>query len=908
MNAERLKQIEKIYHEVLEIASDKRKSFINESCGGDVELRRELESLLSFRKTLDNLLDTPPESLAAEIFFEEKSDNLIGREIRHYKIIKLLGKGGMGEVYLAEDTNLNRQVALKFLPAELTGNIDRLKRFEREAQTASGLNHPNILTVHQFGTENDSRFLVTEFVNGVTLSAKMASGRLALSEMLDVAMQVAAALAAAHQAGIVHRDIKPDNIMIRADGLVKILDFGLAKLVEQPENIHQTDSEAKTHAHIKTNPGAVMGTADYMSPEQARGKAVDARTDIFSFGIVLFEMLTGQKPFTGETISHTIVNILEKETPSVVALVKDCPDELEQIVRRTLTKKPENRFQTAKELLSNLKELQKHLDFELQFRRTSQPDISDEAKTQIFQTKTISEEISFKDITPQSVDMTNPEISRPNNFVSNIRYKQIFAMALIIILLTAGGFFGYRYFVTTENRIKSIAVLPFVNETGDASNEYLSDGLSDSLINKLSQLPQLKVIARTSSFKYKGKEMNVREIADALGVQAIVTGRVTKRGNDLQVSVEMIDAAENTQIWGEQYNRKVSDVINVQEDIARTVSEKLLLKLTGAQEQQIAKQATGNSQAYQLYLNGVFYRRRNGADNLKKAIEYQNQAIALDPNFALAYTEIALNYSVLVEIGAVNPADGKPLARAAAEKAVALDETLPEAHNTLAYIENQDLNWTAAEQNFKRAIELNSNYAAAHTLYASYLSQLGRTDSALTEIKKAQELDPLRVGLIGNEGIILYYARRYAEAILKMQEGLKPEPENAPARVYLGRALAADRQYQKAISEFQLADKTDDSSTDALIYLGQVYALSGKRGEANEILNRLKTTKEYVSPAALAILYAALDDKESAFKSLEKAYAERDLNLQFLKVEPGYDPLREDSRFQVWLQKIGFPQ
>jgi tetratricopeptide (TPR) repeat protein len=385
-------------------------------------------------------------------------------------------------------------------------------------------------------------------------------------------------------------------------------------------------------------------------------------------------------------------------------------------------------------------------------------------------------------------------------------------------------------------------------------------------------------------------------------------GRITKRGDDVQVSVEMIDAAENTQIWGEQYNRRVSDVLAVQEDIVRTVSEKLLLKLSGAQQQQISKQATSNSQAYQFYLNGVFYRRRNGADNLKKAIEYQNQAIVLDPNFAMAYAELASCYGTLVEISAINPAEGKPKARAAAEKAAALDNTLPQAHQALGYIENQDLNWTAAEQNFKRAIELDPNFAGAHTLYADFLSQLGRTDEALAEIRKAQELDPLRVGLIGNEGNILYYARRYDEAISKMQDGLKPEPENAPARVYLGRAYTANGQYAKAIREFQIADKTDNETTNALIYSGQAYALSGKRGEASEILNQVKTTKKYVSPATLAILYAALGDKEAAFKSLEQAYAERDPQLQFLKVEPGYDALREDPRFQEWLRKVGFPQ
>ncbi len=715
--------------------------------------------------------------------------------------------------------------------------------------------------------------------------------------------------------------------MIRPDGLIKILDFGVAKLVEirnaefgirneESETLMQSpqnNSQSATRIPHSTSPGMIIGTANYMSPEQARGKTVDARSDIFSFGVVFYEMLSGKKPFAGETPMDTLGAILHKEPPPLNQLLPDLPNEIERIINKTLRKNPGERYQNITDVLTDLRGVKLRLDYEEVWRSfppESEQANPEEQKIKLFDKNTdasTTDSLEAQTAIFSSVEPTMPDVLRPNNFLSNIRRRAVFLTALIIFALAAGGFFGYRYF-TANKQINSIAVIPFVNESGDANNEFLSDGLSDALINKLSQLPQLKVIARSSSFKYKGKEINVGEIANTLGVQAIIVGRITKRGDDVQISVEMIDAAENTQVWGEQYNRRVSDVLNVQEDIVRTVSEKLLLKLTGAQQQQIAKQVTGNSQAYQLYLNGVFYRRRNGADNIKKAIEYQNQAIALDPNFAMAYAEIASDYSTLVEISAINPADGKPKARAAAEKAAALDNTLPQAHQALGYIENQDLNWTAAEQNFKRAIELNPNFAGAHTLYADFLSQLGRTDEALSEIRQAQELDPLRVGLIGNEGNILYYARRYDEAVSKMQDGLKPEPENAPARIYLGRAFTAAGQYAKAIREFQIADKTAGDSTSALIYSGQAYALSGKRGEASEILNQLKTTKKYVSPAALAIFYAALDDKESAFKSLEQAYAERDPQLQFLKVEPGYDSLRDDPRFQEWLQKVGFPR
>ncbi len=818
----------------------------------------------------------------------------IDTKLGHYKILSKIGAGGMGEVYLAEDTKLDRRVALKILPAEFAEDSERMSRFVREAKSASALNHPNIITIHEIGESDGTHFIATEFIDGKTLNDYTKDDSLNYKSALDIAIQVASALDEAHHAGIVHRDIKPDNVMVRPNGLVKILDFGIAKLTEKQNAA--IESEDATAIQVKTTPGMIIGTANYMSPEQAKGKDVDARTDIFSFGVVLYEMLAGHLPFEGETAMESISSIIKDEPKPLTK--SDMSPEIKRIIGKTLRKNADERYQTTKELLADLKDAKQELEFQDKLERTIQPH-DDEQKTQMIKAVATVDELS---------QTTTNETRNDSITIKKSGIGKAVIGIFAVLLVSAIGLGYWFYSKSNAKQIESIAVMPFVNESGDANNEFLSDGLSDALINKLSQLPQLKVIARSSSFKYKGKEINVGEIANTLGVQAIIVGRITKRGDGLQVSVEMIDAAENTQIWGEQYNRRVSDVLAVQEDIVRTVSEKLLLKLSGAQQQQISKQATSNSQAYQFYLNGVFYRRRNGADNLKKAIEYQNQAIVLDPNFAMAYAELASCYGTLVEISAINPAEGKPKARAAAEKAAALDNTLPQAHQALGYIENQDLNWTAAEQNFKRAIELNPNFAGAHTLYADFLSQLGRTDEALSEIRQAQELDPLRVGLIGNEGNILYYARRYDEAISKMQDGLKPEPENAPARVYLGRAYTANGQYAKAIREFQIADKTDNETTNALIYSGQAYALSGKRGEASEILNQVKTTKKYVSPAALAILYTALDDKEAAFKSLEQAYAERDPQLQFLKVEPGYDSLREDPRFQEWLRKVGFPQ
>jgi TolB-like protein/Tfp pilus assembly protein PilF len=488
------------------------------------------------------------------------------------------------------------------------------------------------------------------------------------------------------------------------------------------------------------------------------------------------------------------------------------------------------------------------------------------------------------------------------------RHKRgaVLALATIIVAVAAATFAYYLYSVRGRTTaIDSIAVLPFANASGDPNMEYLSDGITESLINALSQLPQLKVIARSSVFKYKGKEIDLQEVAKGLGVEAIVIGRVTQRGDSLQVSAEMVNAIDKSQIWGEQFSRKASDIESVQQDIARSISDKLRLRLSGSQQSQLTKHASQNPQAYQLYLNGTFYSRKGGRENTTKALEYQNQAVALDPNFALAWAALANNYTYFASNSFLDPEETMKKARLAAERALALDETLAEAHVELARIKMYSWDWSGAEREYKRALELNSNLAGAHSGYSTCLSRMGRYDEAITESKRAQELDPLRISGRVNEAVALYSARRYDEAIQKLEAIIKMEPDSAISYSYLGYAHAAKGMYPQAIAAYQKAMSLDGENSSDQCYLTYALAQAGKKKEAQTLLDKLRNSKEYVSPAELAIAYLGLGDKEGAIASLEKAYAAHDLQMSFLKTEH-YDSLRSDPRFQELMRRVGF--
>jgi serine/threonine protein kinase/Tfp pilus assembly protein PilF len=809
-------------------------------------------------------------------------------KLGRYEILSQIGAGGMGEVYLAEDIRLHRKVALKILPENIAADKERLLRFEREAQAASALNHPNIITIHEIGEIEDQLFIATEFIEGETLREKIEENDLSVYESVRISEQIAAALSVAHQAHIIHRDIKPENIMIRRDGYVKILDFGLAKLVEKKSEIF--DAEAETRAQVNTKAGMIMGTVGYMSPEQARGKDIDERTDVWSLGVCLYEMLSGRQPFTGETTSDTIAAILTKEP---LPLDENLPSELQRIVRKTLQKDANKRYQTTKDLLIDLEDVKEELKFQNKLERTSPPN-REEAKTQILNATT--------------ADVAHTT-SSAEYFVNEIKSnKGIFGIGLIFMLLSSIGL-GYWFLFNrpSTSQIESIAVLPFVNEGGNADTEYLSDGMTETLISSLSQLPNLLVKARSSVFRYKGKDTDPQQIGKELNVQSVLNGRVVQRGQDLTLYIELVDAATEKVLWSENYNRKQADLISLQSEIARDVSSKLKTRLSGVEEQQVAKTYTANPEAYQLYLKGRYYLHQFSVDSYDKAVEHFNKAIEIDPAYALAYVGLADTYAE-ASSALLPPAEAMPKARKAAQKALEIDETLAEAHVSMALvIWWHDWNPSGAEREFKRSIELNPNYSLVHLYYGDFLSQQERFDESIAELKRAQELDPLSSDINSMMVRPYFFMRQYDNMLELARKAIEMDQHYSSAHRNLGAAFEQKGMYEEAITEFDKAIELGGRLPYLVAALGRAYAKSGKRGEALKILEELEqpSRRFYASPVRIASIYAALGDKEQAFRWLEKAYQDRTDHLLWLRIDPDVDSLRSDPRFQDLLRRVG---
>ncbi len=832
---------------------------------------------------------------------------LANANLSHYRIVSKIGAGGMGDVYLAEDTQLERQVALKVLRAEIADDDERVRRFVQEAKAASALNHQNILTVYEIGHFENSRFIATEFIKGETLRDRLRAGHLTLLETLDVALQVAAALDAAHEAGIVHRDIKPENIMLRDDGLAKVLDFGLAKLTENKSST--ISSEDVTRVHVKTSPGLVMGTVAYMSPEQARGKEIDSRSDIWSLGIVLYEMLARRTPFAGETASDSIAAILTKGPPP---LERKTPPELQRIIRKSLQKKANERYQTVKDFQLDLKNLKRELEFSEQLERSQIPGFT---KSSNVSTNQISETVTV--MQPAAASTLNSLSSQRSGYlIRGIKnHKLGVAVWLIVLLATIG--LGY-WFVTgraaNTKQIESIAVMPFVNESGNADVEYLSDGMTETLIGSLSQLPNLNVKARSLVFRYKSKDIDPRTIGKELGVQALLNGRVVQRGDDLTLYLELVDAQTGDRIWGDQYNRRQTDLVSLQSEIALDVSQKLKTRLSGSDEQKLTKKYTESGEAYQLYLKGRFFVNRRTSESLQKAIGYFNQAIAIDPNYALGYAGLADSYLLLglpdAITGALSPQDSLPKARAAAERALQIDSSVGEVYFSLGQVKSKEHDWAGAESAFHRGIGLSPNYSIGRLYYAVYLASLGRQDEAVKEIRRAQELDPLSLPINGSVVYVLYFGRQYDEAIAAGKKTLEMDAAFPLTHQRLGLAYVQKRMYREAIDEFQQAANNSNRAPLAIVSLGHAYAVSGNRVEAQRVLAELKdlSQRRYVSPYSMATIYVGLGEKEQAFQWLQKANDERNTELVFLKVDPRLDPLRDDPRFQELVRGVGIPQ
>jgi serine/threonine protein kinase/Tfp pilus assembly protein PilF len=834
--------------------------------------------------------------------------NLIANTIlSHYRIVSKIGAGGMGEVYLAHDTKLDRRVALKVLPGDLAADQTRMRRFILEAKSASALNHPNIITIHEIEEIDSVNFIATEFIDGETLRQHISAG-MKLVEILEVAIQTASALAAAHAAGIIHRDIKPENIMVRRDGYIKVLDFGLAKLAEPLGFL--TDPEAPTQAMVNTGAGTVMGTVVYMSPEQAKGVKVDERTDLWSLGVVIYEMVTGHVPFFGETPTETISLILQKERTSLTHYGHEVPAELERIVNKALTKNCEERYQSAKDLLIDLRNLKRKLEVDAEIDRTVSPEFRSASST-----RSTARDQSAPDTASAATATATGDASHTASsaeyFVSGIkRHKLAALVAAVALVLSAVALSAYLRGRNRDASIDSIAVLPFENRSVDAETEYLSEGLAESLIYRLSQLPNLRVTPPSVALHYKDKQADAVKAGNELGVSAVLSGRIIQRGDNLTISAELVDVRNNKLLWGEQYDRKISDLLQTQREIAREIVEKLRLRVSG-EEKGLAKHYTENNDAYQLYLKGRFYWNKRTEDAMRKALAYYQQAIQTDPNFALAYSGLADAYDLLGAAdasGGMSPHEAMPKAKAAALKALEIDDTLAEPHVSLAHVKYYyDRDWASAEREYRRAIELNPNYPTAHQWYAVYLMSAGRFNEAVAENRRAQELDPLSLPINMTLGWVLLNARQYDQSAEQLRKTLEMDPNFLLAHHRLGLVYQQQGKYDEAMAEFKQVLNLSPGKPLGIATLAHAYALAGKRAEAQKGLAELQelSKQRYVSSFSIALIYAALGDKDQAFVWLDKADKERDANMARLEVDPRLDALRSDPRFADLERRMG---
>jgi eukaryotic-like serine/threonine-protein kinase len=820
-----------------------------------------------------------------------------GAKLGRYEIRSKLGAGGMGEVFLAHDAMLDRKVALKILPPELASNQNRMRRFTQEAKAAAALNHPNIAHIYEIGEHEGMHFIAMEYVDGSTLRKAIHRERIGIPKLLRYLQQVAEGLTKAHAAGIVHRDLKPDNVMITRDGYPKILDFGLAKLTEpltpEPMTSH---AEATTELLSRplSTPGLVMGTVGYMSPEQAQGHPVDHRSDIFAFGCLLYEAATGQRAFESESTIDTLHKIVHTPARLVRDLNPSAPADLTRIVRRCLAKDPDDRYQSIREAAIELRDVQRYLEGALEVE-TSVP---------LATVTSTARNAATVAGTPRSTSPSSAEYI----FAGIKRHKLATAVVLATIVVGSIAIAAYLYLRFTAVAIDSIAVLPFVNQNRDPNTEYLSDGLTESITNSLSQLSNLRVIPSPSIARYKTKEIDAITAGNELGVRAILTGRILQRGDSLTVNAALIDVRDNKQLWGEQYNRKVADALAVQQEISREISERLRTRLSGEEQKQLKKRDTSNPEAYQAYIRGRYYWNKRTGENVKKAMEQFQQAADKDPNYALAYVGLADCYVLLIEYAGASTTDTVPKSIASAERALQLDPSLGEAHTSLGWCYGAGLwQWGKAESEFKRAIELSPTYPTAHQWYSLVLRDQGRFDEAKFEIKRAQELDPL--SLIIGHNVAQSYLFLEGDSTRALEEAKRVvdlDPNYPRGLEVLGWIYLKQGRNSEAIAALQ---KAVAAGGDRRIFssLGYVLGVSGKKAEALKLLKEVqaKYERHEVLGKDVAGIYAGLGDKDQVFIWLEKDFQARVGPLSRIRWEAPFESVRSDPRFADLLRRMG---
>lgn len=825
-----------------------------------------------------------------------------GTRISHYQLISLLGAGGMGEVYLADDVLLARRVAIKFLLPNSVGDDEGRRRLVHEAQAAASLDHPNICSVHEVGHHGDLTFIVMQYVEGETLARRIAREPMSILEVLAVAIPLADALAEAHAHGIVHRDLKPGNVIVTPRGQVKLMDFGLAKSLPQADVREDTPTRSRF-----STAGAVIGTMPYMSPEQTKGRAVDVRTDVFSFGIVLYEMITGRHPFMRDNAAEIAAAILTHTPPPITRAAPDAPPELQRIVSKGLSKDREERYQTVRDLLIDLRTLRDELQFEAKLERSG----VGEPRPDTHHSSGMSHTAAVAAMSSRAVGSGPPADSAPR--APRGRRWPLGAAAAALALLGL-GLVGVRYLETGDD---SLAVLPFtyastdVNRLADPDREYISDGLTEAIINSVSQLPEVRVIARGSVFRYKGTDPDPQAVGQQLGVRKVLTGRVVQRGEFLTIGVELVEVRTKRHLWGDSYERRLADLVEVQKVITEQVSRRLRVKSAQERSALVARYSDTGGATYDVYLKGRYLLNKRSVPDALRSLDYFNQAIAAQPQYALAYAGLADAYTVLSIFSGLPPREGFPKAKAAALRALEIDPRLFEGHASLGYIVYlHDWDWKAAEIEFTRAIELNPNAANAHQWYANFLSTMGRHEEARREINLALERDPTSAIDSALAGWFYFYARDYEKAVDLLTKTLETDSAFAPAYSYLSAALEAKGDCHAAIELLRQGLTRYPTNQEYIARLARSSAVCGDRAAAQRVLQQLleMSKRSFVAATDVAVIYAALGDKDRAFEWLERAYGERSVRIVTLKVSPMFDSLRGDPRFADLMRRLSFPQ